>query len=85
MKSLRGNHNEFIKNNKLILKRQQGFKSEMHNVFTEEVNKIRFSDDCHKRIQSIDFVETYIYRTYNNLTCKKEEAKCNSIIKQCKK
>ena len=47
----------------------------MHNVFTEEVNKIRFCDDCDKRIQSIDFVETYIYGTYNNLTCKKEEAK----------
>ena len=59
MKSLRENHNEFVKNNKLILKTQQWFKSEMHNVFTEEVNKIRFSDNCDKRIQSTDFVETY--------------------------
>ena len=32
-------HEEFIKNNKLILK-QQRFKSEKHNVFTEEINKI---------------------------------------------
>ena len=31
---------EFIKNNKLILKTQQGFKSERHNVFTEEISKI---------------------------------------------
>ena len=28
------------KNNKLILKTQQIFRSEEHNVFTEEINKI---------------------------------------------
>ena len=39
-KSLRQNHNEFIKNNKLILKIQQKFESERHNVFTEEIKKI---------------------------------------------
>ena len=32
---------EFVKNNKLILKTQQRFKSERHNVFTEEINKTR--------------------------------------------
>ena len=31
---------EFIKDNKLILKAQQRVKSEKHNVFTEEINKI---------------------------------------------
>ena len=31
---------EFIKNNKSILKIHQSFKSERHNVFTEEINKI---------------------------------------------
>ena len=31
---------EFIKNNKLILKMQQMFKSERHNVFAEETKKI---------------------------------------------
>ena len=33
-------HKEFIKNNKLILKAQQRFRSEKHNVFTEKINKI---------------------------------------------
>ena len=33
-----------------------------------------------KRIQSIDLIETYAYGT--NLVCKKEEIKCNNIIKQ---
>ena len=30
----------FIKDNKLVLKTQQRFKSERHNIFTEEINKI---------------------------------------------
>ena len=36
----KGEHKEFIKNNKIILKIQQRFKSERHNVFTEEIKKI---------------------------------------------
>ena len=42
VESLKKDQKEFIKNNKLILKTQQRFKSERHNVFTEEVNKIFF-------------------------------------------
>ena len=34
---------QFIKNNKSILKTQQRFKSERHNVFTEKINKIALS------------------------------------------
>ena len=40
---------DFIKN-KLILKTQQRFKSERHNVFTEESNKIALSSNDDKRI-----------------------------------
>ena len=43
IESLRENHNEFIKNNRLILKTQQRFKSEEHNVFTEAINKIQMT------------------------------------------
>ena len=38
--SLKKDHKEFIRKNKLILKAKQRFKSERHNVFTEEINKI---------------------------------------------
>ena len=41
--SLKEDHKEFIKNNKLILRTQQRFRSEKHNVFTEEINKIALS------------------------------------------
>ena len=45
--SLKEDQNEFFKNNKLILKTQKIFKSESHNVFTEEIMKIvsNSSDD----------------------------------------
>ena len=57
--SLRENHKEFNKKNKLLLKSQQGFWSEKHIIFTEEVNKISSSANNYKRIQSLDSVETY--------------------------
>ena len=38
-----------------------------------------------KRIQSIDSIETFTYGLRKDLVCKKEEIKCNNIIKQHKK
>ena len=58
VESLTENQTEFIKN-KLILKTQQRCKSERHNAFTEEINKIALSSNNHKRMQSIDSTETY--------------------------
>ena len=51
------------KNKKIILKSQQRFKSDRHNVFTEEILKIYLSSNDVKRIQSIDSIKTYVYRT----------------------
>ena len=45
---------EFIKNNILILKIQQRFKGEKHNVFTEVIDKHALSSIDDKRMQSID-------------------------------
>ena len=50
---------ETMKNNKLILKTQQRFKSEKHNIFTEEINKIALSSNEDRRTKSIDSIETY--------------------------
>ena len=52
-------NNDFIKNNKSILKIQQRFKSETY-VFTEEVNKVALSLNDDKKMQSIDLIETCI-------------------------
>ena len=59
MNSLRENHEEFIKNNKLILNSQQRIRSEKHNVFTEKVNKVALSASDHKIMQLMGSIETY--------------------------
>ena len=82
--SFKENHNEFIKNNKLILKTQQRFKSERHNVFTDKINKIALSSNDDERIRSIDLVETYAHETSIDLISKKQKIKCNNTIKLCK-
>ena len=82
--SLQENHEEFIRNNKLILKSEEKFRSKK-NVFIEEVNKIALSPNNDKRIQSIDLVETYASKTNEEIIYKKEENKCNNIIKKYKK
>ena len=70
-----------MRNNKLILKTQQRFKSERHNVFTEETNKIALSLNDNKRMQSIHSIETYAYGRSKDLVSEKEEIKYNNIIK----
>ena len=64
----------------MILKTQQRFKNERHNVFTEEINKISFlisNDD--KRRQSINSIEICAYGTRKDLVSQKEDIKCNNI------
>ena len=48
-------------NNEIILKSQQRFKSEAHNVYTTEVNKIALSSNDDKRLQAYDGITTYPY------------------------
>ena len=45
-------------NNEIILKLQQRFKSEAHNVYTEEINKIALSSNDNKRLQTFDKITT---------------------------
>ena len=46
-------YQEFIKNDELILKAQQRFKSERDNIFTEEINKVTLSSYHYLKMQSI--------------------------------
>ena len=45
---------DFLLNNEIILKSQQRFKSERHNVYTEEINKIPLSSNDYKILQTYD-------------------------------
>ena len=67
-----------------MLKPQQRFKSERHNVFIEKINKIALSSNDAKRMQSIDLIETNAYETSKVLLSEKELIKCNNIIKRYK-
>ena len=80
-----GSIKQINKKNKLILGTQQRFKSGSHNVFIEELNKTPLSSNDDKRMQTIDSIETYAYGTSKDLVSKKEEIKCNNIIKRYKR
>ena len=47
-------HKDWLLNNEIILKSQQRFKSEAHNVYTEEINKIALSSNDDKRLETYD-------------------------------
>ena len=49
--------------NTIILKSQKRFKSETHNVYTEQVNKITLSSNDDKRLQTFNKITTYLYAT----------------------
>ena len=55
------NYEDSLFHNKTILRSQQRFKSDHHNVYTEEVNKIALNSNDDKRLQTFDGVKTYPY------------------------
>ena len=61
------NYKDCLFNGELILKSQQKFKSVHYKVHTEEVNKIALSSNDDKRLQTFDGIETYSYRTTNEM------------------
>ena len=59
-------------NNKIILKSQQRFKSEAHDVYTEEINKIALSSNDDKRLQTFDRITSCPYGASAGNVCKTE-------------
>ena len=47
------NYTDLLFNNNTILRSQLGFKSDHHNVYTEEINKIVLSSNDDKRLQHL--------------------------------
>ena len=56
-----GNYKDSLFNDKTILRSQLRFKSDLHTVYTEEINKIALSSNDNKRLQIFDRVATYPY------------------------
>ena len=58
------NYSECLKEKKKILRSQQRFKSDAHDVNTEEINKIALSYNDDKRLIAFDGITTYINKSY---------------------
>ena len=54
-------YKNFLLNNKIILKSQQRFKSEAHDVYTENINKTALSINDERRLQTSDRISRYPY------------------------
>ena len=59
-------------NNTVILRLQQRFKNDCHEMYTEEVNKIVLSSDDGKRLPTFDRVKTYPPRINAFKVCENE-------------
>ena len=66
------NYKNSLFNNKTIMRPQLKFKSDHHNVYTEEVNKIALNSNDDKRLQTFDRVTTYPYGTNAFKVCESE-------------
>ena len=65
-------YEEWLLKNKIILKSQQRFKSDYHNVYTEQINKIALNSNDDKRLQTFDKITTYLCGTNAFKVCKSE-------------
>ena len=54
-------YKDCLLNNKILLKPQQRFKSERHDIYTVEVNKITVSSNDDKRLKTFDRITSYPY------------------------
>ena len=55
------NYKNCLLNDEIILQSQQRFKSESHNVYTEEINKIALGSKDEKRLQTFDRITSSIW------------------------
>ena len=66
------NYTDCLLNNKIILKSKQEFKSDYHNGYTEQINKIKLRSNDDKRLQTFDKITTYPYETNAIKVCGSE-------------
>ena len=63
---------------KIILKSQQRFKCDYHNVSTEQINTIALSSNDDKRLQTFDKTTTYPHGTNAFKVCESD------MLSKCK-
>ena len=63
-------YKDCLLNNEIKLKSQQRLKSERHNVYSEDINKIALSSNDDKRLQTYDRITSYLSGTSVAKVCK---------------
>ena len=63
-------YKDCLLNNQIVLKSQQIFKNERHDVYTEEINKIALSNNGDKRFQTFDRTTSYRHGISASKVCK---------------
>ena len=66
------NYLDSLSNDEIILKLQQKFKSDHHNIYTEQISKIALSSNNDKRLQTFDKITSYPYGTNVSKVCESE-------------
>ena len=74
------NYKDCLFNDETILKSQQGFKSDHHDVYTEQINKIALSSNDDKRLQTFDKMATYPYGTHDFKVCESKMMMVRSLM-----
>ena len=74
------NYRDSLFNNKIIMQSQLRFKSDHHNMYTEEVNKIALNSNDNKRLQTFDIVTTYPYGTNAFKVCESEMLRIRDLF-----
>ena len=58
---------DYLFNDKIILKSQQRFKSDHHNAYTEQINKIALISNDDKRLQAFDKILNLVFMSMYGL------------------
>ena len=66
------NYKDCLFNDKIILESQQGFRSDYHDLYTEQINKIALSSNDDKRLQTFVKTATYPRGTNDFKVCESE-------------
>ena len=66
------NYLDSLSNDEIILKLQQKFKSDHHNIYTEQISKIALSSNNDKRLQTFNKITSYPYGTNVAKVCESE-------------
>ena len=66
------NYTDCLFSEKIILKSQQRSKSDHHNVYTEQINKIALSSNNDKRLPSLDGATAYSQETNAFKVCESD-------------